>query len=598
MEYTEAALTILKKTDEPLSATEIWKNIKELNLIDAKNAKTPEKTLNSYLHINSDSNVENESPLFSVTSKKPDKFILIDKLDLWTEKQNNIKKKLYISNEVSYQVVKDIYTKSKAFNKSATDFRILCYNEKWRKMMNTWRKKTIYDRLRSIEEIYTLLNSYNGISLVEKRLKGEVNTPFWFIEEMQNQYSKEYWENKNSKTLEPANGSGNFIAVKVRRWMYGFKHPDGWETKGLSDIILDEEERYNWIMEEMIHAVEYQPKNMFIYREIFDPEHKLKLKCYTGSYLSDEFNEKMEEWKIEESDLMSNPPYQKLDGGAKASAGPIYNEFIEKGLKFSKTMLFVTPSRWFAGGKGLDGFRKMMMNRTDIKFIKHFNNASDIFGPSVEIKGGVSYFFIDKSYSGKTNFNGELIDLNKFDILVNKTEAFSLITKLMKYENLSKISNPRSFFNISTNDKKLVDTKVDDNYIKCYVSKQKGFEKWININDIKNSNKLNYYRVATPRAATKGGEGLGNLFILNNNECFSDSYMAFFVNTVEEAESLLSYLKTRFCNYIISLRKISQTVKINTFDWVPLVPFDRIWTDEQLYKYFKLDDEIIKLIEN
>ena len=47
MEYTDAALEILKVSDEPLSAKEIWQKIDKLNLIDTKNASTPKSTLNS-----------------------------------------------------------------------------------------------------------------------------------------------------------------------------------------------------------------------------------------------------------------------------------------------------------------------------------------------------------------------------------------------------------------------------------------------------------------------------------------------------------------------------------------------------------------------
>ena len=56
---------------------------------------------------------------------------------------------------------------------------------------------------------------------------------------------------------------------------------------------------------------------------------------------------------------------------------------------------YYTKSRWFSGGKGLDKFRKNMLQRTDIIYIKHFDDASKIFGNSVDIKGGVNYFIKD-----------------------------------------------------------------------------------------------------------------------------------------------------------------------------------------------------------
>ena len=63
------------------------------------------------------------------------------------------------------------------------------------------------------------------------------------------------------------------------------------------------------------------------------------------------------------------------------------------------------PSRWFSGGKGLDKFRTMMVSRKDIIYIKHYDNASIVFGNSVSIAGGVNYFLIDGKYNGLCLFN-------------------------------------------------------------------------------------------------------------------------------------------------------------------------------------------------
>ena len=139
--------------------------------------------------------------------------------------------------------------------------------------------------------------------------------------------------------------------------------------------------------------------------------------------------------------------------------------------------------------------------------------------------------------------------------------------------------------------------KTSESEIKCYVSKQKGFEKWIDVKHVKNVNKLKYYRVVTPRAATKGGEGFGNIFISKPNECISDTYISMPVNSELEANSLKSYLQTKFANKMLSVRKISQHIKPDTLKWIPIVPLDRKWTDEQLYTYFDLTNDEIKFIE-
>jgi hypothetical protein len=60
----------------------------------------------------------------------------------------------------------------------------------------------------------------------------------------------------------------------------------------------------------------------------------------------------------------------------------------------------------------------MMMKSNKIKIINHFNDASLIFGKSVDITGGVSYFLYDNSYDGICLLNADVIDMKKYDIIL------------------------------------------------------------------------------------------------------------------------------------------------------------------------------------
>lgn len=57
-------------------------------------------------------------------------------------------------------------------------------------------------------------------------------------------------------------------------------------------------------------------------------------------------------------------------------------------------------------------------------------------------------------------------------------------------------------------------------------------------------------------------------------------------------------MKCRLPNFLLSLRKSSQDISFSTCKWIPLVPLDREWNNDKIYKYFKLTNEDIDLIQN
>ena len=70
---------------------------------------------------------------------------------------------------------------------------------------------------------------------------------------------------------------------------------------------------------------------------------------------------------------------------------------------------------------------------------------------------------------------------------------------------------------------------------------------------------------------------------------YNASYIGFKVNSMDEANSLISYLSTDLIRTLLLLRK--QTISISKFQlyWIPLVPLDREWTNESVLKWFKID---------
>ncbi|MGO2933664.1 Eco57I restriction-modification methylase domain-containing protein, partial [Microbacterium sp.] len=138
--------------------------------------------------------------------------------------------------------------------------------------------------------------------------------------------------------------------------------------------------------------------------------------------------------------IIGNPPYQLSDGGYGTSAAPIYQLFVEKALELDPRYgVFVTPSRWFAGGKGLDAYRERMLGDHRMHDIVDYPKLYEAF-PGVKIRGGISYFLWDRDYDGpctvQTMWDGQPVGeptaryLDAFDVLVRWNAAVPILEKV------------------------------------------------------------------------------------------------------------------------------------------------------------------------
>lgn len=319
-----------------------------------------------------------------------------------------------MNKDVLYQAIKDIYT-SNVFNKSALDFRMLIFNENFRSIFKKYNN--VSDRMRNIEEIFSLINQYLGVSEVEKKQNGEVFTPFKLINEMLDTLPKEVWSNPDLKWLDPANGIGNFPAVVIQRLMVGLKD---WEP--------NEEKRYKHIIENMIYVCDISPKNMFLYLNIFDPNNEYEMNYHRGSFLEDDFADVMKKWDVEKFDIVvGNPPYQK--SGVDKGQGHIYHLFINKSISFlleNSYLLFVNPPTFLKNK--IDCIQNKQINFISFDVKKHFEDIGTSF---------IYFLLINKDKNNKTKIKtSDFIfeEMLKYDTLIPlgmmHIHSFSIIDKI------------------------------------------------------------------------------------------------------------------------------------------------------------------------
>lgn len=309
--------------------------------------------------------------------------------------------------------------------------------------------------------------------------------------------------------------------------------------------------------------------------------------------------------------IIGNPPYQLKDSGAQASATPLYHKFIQQAKKLSpRFLVMIVPSRWFSGGKGLDDFRDEMLHDDRMRILHDYNNASECF-PGVEIKGGVCYFLWDRDGKGlcKTfsHSEGKIISElerplleNGADVFIRHNEAISIFHKVKSRDeqSFSKIVSPgkpfglRGFFKDYKN-------KPFDNSIKIYANQKIGYISEDQI--LQNKEWVNQWKIFVPKAW-----GVGNLqndlikpFIGEKNTCCTETYLIIgpFKNK-KVAENVISYMKTKFFHLFISFKKITQDAWKKSYEFIPMQNFSESWTDQKLYKKYKLTKEEIEFIES
>ena len=441
------------------------------------------------------------------------------------------------------------------------------------------------------KELLELIDSCLKPKVVETKKFGEVFTPMRFIDDkmlhdLQTYYNSKYgrniFEDETLKWADTTAGMGNFPVAIYYKLMEGLKLK-----------IPIEKNRKKHILENMLYLMEINQKNCFIMKQIFDINNDYKLNLYVGDSL--EVNITQKAFNIDKFDIViGNPPYNEELNSKKGSATALYSKFIEYYIDKCDLLCFLIPSRWFSGGKGLNTFRKNMLARNDIVFIKHFDDASKIFGNSVSIEGGINYFLKDANHNDKCMYNGSMTKMNKYDVFIDHKYC-DIIDCLSNYVSIENTFIGQSYSGINSNDKRLKDVKTHTT-LKCYVSQQKGFEKFIEIEDIKKNGDFNKWKLITARA-NGGNKCFGNMFIGKPNELCNQSYILFEVQDEFEAKSLLSYMKCRLPNFMLSLRKSSQDICESTCKWIPLPPLNQNWTDNDVYEYFKLKPDDIKLIK-
>ncbi len=312
--------------------------------------------------------------------------------------------------------------------------------------------------------------------------------------------------------------------------------------------------------------------------------------------------------------IIGNPPYQMSDGGGEgSSAMPIYDKFIQQAMKLNPRYLaMIVPARWYSGGKGLDAFRQKMLSDTRFAIIHDFQETELCF-PGLNIRGGVCYFLWEREHEGDcyviNHFSDKEDSCATRPLLEKGAETFirqnQAVGILKKVRSLNETTYgeavwSRNPFGIPSNYDGWTEERSNKDDLVLYRSRRgstKDKVVYIKQTEIsKNIEAAALIKVLVSKASP-GGDEIPHAIISEpiiappGSVCTETYLIVDTPGSASEAENLITYMKTKFFRFMMSLVKNTQNISRSSFVYVPRQDLSHTWSDEELYEKYGITEE-------
>ena len=481
--------------------------------------------------------------------------------------------------------------------------------------------ETFFDRVHKNDS-----HTPDVLSCLANLSNDEVFTPPEIVNQMLDMLPQELFSDPNTKFLDPACKTGVFLREIAKRLLIGLEpiYPNLQER--IDHIFRDQlygiaiTELTSLLSRRSVYCSKY-PNSKYSVTHFNNAEGNIRFKkiqhswkdkkCIYCGASQEQWERKnelethayefihvlnpKEKYDMKFDVIIGNPPYQLVDGGSGngISAKPIYHYFVEAAKQLNpRYITMIIPSRWFAGGKGLDEFRTNMLNDESIQKIVDFPKSRDCF-PGVDIAGGVCYFLWNRDHIGTCEVVSHIDNietqsnrkLNEYPVFVRSNEGVKIIKKIRKkeettYNLIMEARNPFGFVSSARGSKNKKEIVLISSAGTGYVSSDEV---------TKNHNLVNKYKVIIGKLnPDRGGVNnasdgkmsvLTKIRILPPNTVCTESYLllgAF--DNIEQAKNCANYFSLPLTRYLVFLALSSMNISRESFQFVPCKDFSIKYT--------------------
>lgn len=332
--------------------------------------------------------------------------------------------------------------------------------------------------------------------------------------------------------------------------------------------------------------------------------------------------------------VIGNPPYQDESvGEQKKYAPPVYHCFLEEAYKVGKCIEMIHPARFlFNAGATPKQWNERMLQDPHLKVLYFEQDSSKVFS-NTDIKGGVAITYRDysKEFGAIETFTvyKELNDILHKVISYKDFLGFNTIVygrNIYRFTNKLHEDYPDIVNKLSKGHAYDLSSNVFEKIPEIFNDDDKGIEDAIGVYGrrdntrvilytkaeyVYNDDNLRKWKVFISNINGNGvfGETLTEPIIGRPGTCSTETFIsAGALQTEQEAQALLKFIKTKFCRALLSTLKITPHNSKDTWKNIPLQDFsessDINWNtsianiDKQLYRKYGLSEEEIYFIES